>query len=145
MPYHVLSDIVPAEISEAEMIDLTDDVGANAIDQDVYAAHAAKADAIINGNLEAAGYTTPLAPVPTLIKNLSMGFTVFSLYERRRRENMPQSMLDAQRGRERTLREIADGKIRFASTEPQGTGAGVFKTNKTKADREFSSAFLKRF
>ena len=145
MSYHALADIVPSEISELDMIQLTDDTGIGQIDQAIYEAKALAADAEIDGALEAAGFSTPLSPVPQLIKNLSMGLTVWKLFKRKPRMKITDSMQKEEDARQKLLLAITKGDVRFGKTDPQPDSSGFYKGNAKARRREFSARRLKRF
>jgi len=81
MPYSTLADI-QKKISNAELIQLTDDVQAGSIDQDVVDAAIAEADDLIDSY---AGKVkkVPMSPVPGIVAALSATIAVYKLYARR--------------------------------------------------------------
>jgi hypothetical protein len=81
MPYCTESDIL-TEISEAELIGLTDDESTGAVIDAVVTAAIAKADALIDsycGQVE----TVPFTTVPDIVQQHSVTIAIYFLYARR--------------------------------------------------------------
>jgi phage gp36-like protein len=81
MPYSAKADI-QKEISDAELIGLTDDAGAGVMDDAKITAAIARADAIIDsycGQVE----TVPFVTVPAVIKQHSITIAIYFLFARR--------------------------------------------------------------
>jgi phage gp36-like protein len=147
MAYHDLDDL-KKDISEEELIQLTDDAELGAIDTAVYEAARDAADSLIDGYLKGGGYDVPLAPVPTIIKSISKDITIYSLTKRRLRTSIPDSVENTYKAQIKLLESIQAGKVSIGvdrATSASGTGSGSYKTNKTAADRTFSKDVLDGF
>ena len=83
-------------------------------------------------------YTLPLSTVPKIITTISDSFTIFHIYERRNRENMPESILSTRKEGFKLLEQIQKGMLDIGVTgEPQNLSNEI-KTNKTESDRTFN-------
>lgn len=111
MAYHVLADLMPARLTEAELVQLTnDDADASTVDEDVYAECRADAEAEIDGYL-GARYSLPLASTPPLVKRLSITLTIFELFRRRFPEGVPAGrQADADRAH-KLLEQLSRGTV----------------------------------
>lgn len=149
MPYSTLDDL-RKDLSEEELIQLTDDAGLGAIDEAIYAEQRDDADAEIDGYLTGGGYTVPLLPVPRLIVSISKVITSYRLHKRRLKLNMPQSLVDDYKAQVRLLEAIQAGKVAIGETKTGTdngtiTGSGNYRTNKTAADRKFPDKELDKY
>ncbi len=147
MPYSTLEDLL-AELSEDELIQLTDDAGLQAVDTGIFEAQRDAADAEIDGYLTGGGYDLPLLPVPLLIRKISRAITSYNLHRRRLKLSLPESLTVDYRNQVRLLEAIQAGKVSIGVTPSQeaaGTGAGKYRTNKTAADREFGKDRMKGY
>lgn len=144
MPYCTLEDIKKA-IPEANIIQLTDDVGTGVIDQAKVDEAIAYADELINAYLRGR-YQVPLNPVPELIKRLSVDLAIFHLYSRRFELEMPESMMQRRKEIIRLLEQIQKGVVSLGlESGNTGYGQGTYKTNKTTGDRIFTKEKLGQF
>jgi len=130
MPYCLKADIL-TEISEEELIGLTDDEGAGTINDGRVTAAIAKADGIIDsycGQVE----TVPFTVVPAVIKQHSMTLAIYYLYSRRsavpeiRRTNYEDAMSH--------LKDIATGKAALAPVSADDYEIDV-QADRTEEDR----------
>ncbi|WP_051554371.1 gp436 family protein [Desulfobulbus elongatus] len=97
-----LQERVPAQT----LIDLTDDAGADQVDQGVIDRAVADADTEIDSYL-AGRYRVPVAPVPDLLRRLSLDLAVEILYGRRPDIDVPKSVASAAQNARSLLRRIA--------------------------------------
>jgi phage gp36-like protein len=81
MAYCTQADI-EEQLSEDELIQLTDDAGLGSVDTTVVDRAIADADDEINSYLQER-YTVPLSPVPGLVRKLSVDLAIYNLYSRR--------------------------------------------------------------
>jgi phage gp36-like protein len=79
MPYCTIDEL-KNKYTEQKIIELSSE--GEAVDNDVINECIADADAEINGYVQKV-YSTPLDPIPRLIKKLSLNLTIANLYERR--------------------------------------------------------------
>ena len=83
-------------------------------------------------------YTLPLATVPKIITSISDSFTIYHCYERRNRENMPDSILSIRKEGLKLLEQIQKGIQDIGvSGEPQNLSNEI-TINKTDDDRIFN-------
>ena len=135
MAYCAQADI-EEQLSQSELIQLTDDADAGVVDASVVARAIADADDEINSYLQER-YTVPLSPVPGLIRKLSVDVSIYNLYSRRD--------LDAPVRTKRyeddvkLLRSLAKGEASLGLEPPpaEAHGEGI-KTSLKKADRIFT-------
>jgi phage gp36-like protein len=82
MPYSTLTDLQQI-VAEHVLVRLTqDDPDASVVDEDVVASAIADGDAVIDGYLSGR-YATPLSPVPTVVRSISLAFARYALFSRR--------------------------------------------------------------
>lgn len=144
MAYSSLEDLKKA-IPETNIIQLTDDEGLGSVNQNRVDEAIAYADQMIDGYLRGR-YTTPLSPVPGLIKKLSVDLAVFHLYSRRLELEMPEAMMQRYKSAVKVLEQIQKGIVSLG-IEPadDGPGQGYYKTNKADEDKTFSKDVLNQF
>jgi phage gp36-like protein len=80
MAYSTLDDI-EAQISEAKLIQLTDD-DQSAVDESIVNKAIADADSTINSYV-AKAYTVPVVPTPSKLNQLSVTIALYNLFSRR--------------------------------------------------------------
>jgi phage gp36-like protein len=137
--YHTLDDLI-ATLSADTVTQLTDDGDISEIDTSVTDAKAAAAATTIDSYV-GTRYSFPLPSVPGILKEVSLGLTVYELYFRRMGENIPKSIRERRDTAISILEHIRDGKMRLFETDKSGT----MLVNKTAADRLFSRDTLARF
>ena len=133
MPYSTKADI-QKEISDDELIGLTDDESAGIINDARVTAAIARADAMIDsycGQIE----TVPFVIVPPVIKQHSITIAIYFLFARRsavpeiRRKNYEDAIAH--------LKDVAAGKATIGATTEADYDDQV-KTSHTEEDRTFS-------
>lgn len=136
MAYTVKTDILE-QISEAELIQLTDDVGAGSVDDAVVTRAIADADAEIDSYC-GSRYTVPLSPVPARVRQLSVDIAVYHLYARRA-GTLPEERKTRYQDAVRFLRDVASGKASILGVDAPAevTDSGPRATT-VKSDRVFS-------
>jgi phage gp36-like protein len=133
MPYSLKADLL-TEISEDELIQLTDDESAGIVNEARVSAAIAKADGIIDsycGQVE----TVPFTAVPGIIKQHSVTIAIYFLYSRRSAvsEVRAQNYKDAIAH----LKDIATGKAALAPVSTDDYEQ-TLQTSHTDEDRTFS-------
>ncbi|MFH2011683.1 MAG: DUF1320 domain-containing protein [Pseudomonadota bacterium] len=115
MAYSVQTDM-EEQISQNELIQLTDDEDTGEVDTDVLSRAIADADAEIDSYC-ANRYTVPFSPVPAMIRKLSVDIAIYNLFSRR--------ALDVSDERQqrydnaiRFLRDLAKGLISLGAESP---------------------------
>ena len=146
--YCTLDDL-KKDISETELIQLTDDERTGAVNEDRVNAAAGDAAELIDGFLRGR-YALPLNPVPAIIKTIAKEITIYRLYLRRKRQSITQQMTDSYNAQMKLLGQIQKGDVNLGAgevrSEAEGTpSAGSYKTNKTAEDRVFSKETLDKW
>ncbi len=140
MAYAVTADLLQ-QISQAELIQLTDDTLLGQIDESRVARAIADAGAEIDGYL-AKVFSVPVSPVPDLVRNLTVAIAIYNLYSRR--SEVPDNRLERYRAAVRTLENISRGLLTLGTVPapPENTGeAGTFEG----AERVFKRSTLEDF
>ena len=140
MPYSTKADI-QKEISDEQLIALTDDAGSGQMDDAKITAAIAKADGIIDSYCGQVA-TVPLTTVHDVIKEHSITIAIYFLFSRRsavpeiRRKNYEDAIAH--------LKDISTGK---ASLPPVGASEvpGGDETEISSADRIFTRDKMKGF
>jgi phage gp36-like protein len=138
MAYSTKEDLIKAS-SERDIIQLSDDARAKVIDEGVVTEAISKADAIINSYI-GGRYRVPLSSVPLIIGDISTQLAIYFLWERRHRQDMPQSLMEIYKNLIARLKDIHEGRISLPIAEIGGgseQGNGPTKCNKSKKDRLF--------
>jgi phage gp36-like protein len=117
MPYSTLSD-VQDQLSEAELIGLTDDAGAGAVDADVVARAIADADEEIDGYV-GSRVKVPLSPVPGIVRKVSVDTAIYNLYARRH-NSIPEIREKRYDNAMKFLAKVATGTISLGADDPEG-------------------------
>lgn len=135
--YSTLDDIRRL-IPNAIIIQLTDDENTLTVNQVRVNEAIAQADSVINSYC-ATRHTVPFtAPVPAIIKAMSVDIAVYNLYSRRV-EEIPETRSERYKNAIRLLEGIAKGTITLGvAPAPVALREGGVKTNKTKKDRTFT-------
>lgn len=140
MAYCTQSDLLN-QITEAEMVQLTDDAGAGAIDSVKVDAALNAASATIDA-YSGARYALPLQPSEK-VKHLCIDLAIYELEKRRRR--IREATLAARDAALAFLRDLALGRAVLdqpSGAQPQATEADV---KKTEQERVFSDENLEGF
>jgi phage gp36-like protein len=130
MPYCTQADIINLELTEKELIQLTDDPDLGTVTAAMMTAAIAKADAEIDAYCEAR-YAVPFGTVPTIVKGWSATLSAFNLYRNRPK---PTTLVDRYNKAMSWLQAIADGKRSIAGATdtsyslPGSTTEGVAQT-----------------
>lgn len=141
MPYATLSD-VKAQLSETELIQLTDDDNLGTVDEAVVTAAVADASEEIDGYV-GSKYALPLAATPGILKKLCVDVAVYNLFARRH-DSIPDLRRDRYDNAVKFLMAVAAGKISLGMSDPGGSppSSGVGFTG---ADQVMTSDKLGRF
>jgi len=135
MAYSLKTDILE-QVSEAELVQLTDDAGAGSVDDAVVTRAIADADAEINSYCSAR-YTVPFSPVPVMIRKCSVDIAIYDLYARR-----PGTLPDERKSRYqdavRFLRDVAASKANLGADAPAEASESGPQATTVKSDRIFT-------
>ena len=115
MNYCTLADI---DASNTDLVDLTDDNGSGGIDQTVIAKAIANVGELIDGYLRGR-YSLPLNPIPGLLVPLAADMALYSLYARKPRLSIPDSLDKKNSGAIKILENIQNGKILLGVSSPE--------------------------
>ena len=143
MAYCTLDDLKAANISEREMIQLTDDEGIGEINSGRIDRAIKTADDKIESFLRGR-YTLPLNPVPGEINAAAVALTIYYLFLRSRKREIPDIIQARFDEAKETLKNLQSGKQRLGVETP-APEKRVYKTNKTSEDRVFSKDVLDTF
>jgi len=135
MPYCTQDDLLE-QISEAELIQLTDDAGAGAVDETVVERAIADADAEIDA-YAMTRYATPLSPVPAMIRKISVDIAVYHLFARRR--GAPEDRKERYKNAVKFLEGLAKGLISIGAATPAASDDAGPEASTDKADRVFTT------
>jgi phage gp36-like protein len=113
--YCAIADIA-GRIGETTLTQLTDDLGAGGIDEQLVAKAIIAAGATIDAYCQKY-YTTPLSPIPPKIAELCVDITVYDLYSRSDLA-MPEIRKDRNDAAIRFLEKVSDGKIDLGVSTP---------------------------
>ncbi|MCE5335251.1 MAG: DUF1320 domain-containing protein [Desulfobacteraceae bacterium] len=117
MAYSTITDIKD-QLSEAELIGLTDDAGAGTVDAGVVERAIADADEEIDGYIGNRA-TVPLSPVPGIVRKMSVDIALYNLYARRH-DSIPEIRDKRYENALKFLGQVAAGKITLGSADPEG-------------------------
>jgi phage gp36-like protein len=117
-------DIMPARISEAQLLNLTSETDvAQDIDQAVIDDAIESADAIIDSYC-AVKYPVPFTDVPKRVKNLSADIATFNLFQKRSSSlGMPESVRQAYEDAISFLKDVSKGLASLGSEPAPGNTA----------------------
>lgn len=134
MAYCTQSDLTE-QMSTDELVQLTDDTGAGAVDISVAVRAIADADAEIDGYC-ATRYAVPFATVPALIRKVSVEIAIYNLYARR--QGAPEDRRRRYEDAVRWLKDVARGVVALGADAPAEASDGGPETTVAKRDRIFS-------
>jgi phage gp36-like protein len=136
MPYCTKADILNLELTNAELITLTDDKSLGEVATAMVTAAIAKADAEIDGHCQAK-YTVPFVTVPPIVMGWSATLAAFNLYRNRPK---PSTLVDRYNKVMSWLTKISEGKMSIpgatdTSGLPGSTTDGTVQTfRRTQTD-----------
>ena len=130
MAYSVKEDITNLELTETELVQLTDDDKSGSVDDAKVTAAILKADSEIDDYCRGR-YTVPFSPVPDVIKFLSATIAAYWLY--RRRQKVSASMLDKYTKALAKLKAISNGDYSIDGVAEKTESAGIASTTEDVA------------
>lgn len=131
MAYSTQSDL-EKQLPKELLVQLTDDDGDGVIDSGIVPDAIQKADDEINA-YAATRYTVPFAPVPPLVRALSVDLAIWGLYARRGREN--ETVTKRYDRAVQLLRDLAAGKASLGETPgPAESETGLPESTTTVSD-----------
>lgn len=133
MPYSTKTDIL-SEVSEDELIGLTDDEGAGVVNDGRVTAAIAKADALIDSYCSSMA-AVPFTTVPPIVKQQSVTIAIYFIYSRR--SVAPESRAQNYKDAVAYLRDVAAGKASLPIAGDGNTGDTVTATGTTD-DRKWT-------
>ncbi|MDO5306883.1 MAG: DUF1320 domain-containing protein [bacterium] len=138
--YCTLDDI-EKHTSTPTLIQLTSDDGQEIVDKTVVEEALLYSSALIDGYLRGR-YSLPLDICFPLLRVLAVDLSVYRLYSRRMRNEMPEVIETAYKNAIATLRDIQKGVISLQSEndtfESAGFNAEEYKSNKSIIDKLFN-------
>ena len=147
MDYCTIEDI-ETQTSTPTLIQLTSDDGQEAVDRVVAQEAILYSSTLIDGYLRGR-YTLPLDAHFPLLRILAIDLSIYRLYTRRMRNEMPEVIENNYKNAIATLRDIQKGVISLQSEndslETAGFNAEEYKTNKDIIDRLFGKHRLSEY
>ncbi len=140
MAYAVQDDLLQ-QISEEELIQLTDDDLTGVVDLSKVTRAIEDADAEINGYL-AKVHTVPIPSVPDLVRNMSVTIAIYNLYSRR--DEIPESRDKRYKATIKLLENISKGVVTLGEVPAPAENPGE-SVSFSAADRKFSREKLESF
>jgi len=130
MAYCVEADLL-TQISDAQLISLTDDNNTGEIGSTIVTQSIADADAEIDGWI-GKKYEVPLATVPDLVKKLSIDIALYNLFGRSRL--VPEDRKDRYQNAITFLKAVSAGKASLGEDDPEGSpvSATIVTTTSTR-------------
>lgn len=129
-------------ISQDMVIQLTNDDGGDAVDQDILDRNRSACTEIVDGYLRGR-YTVPATSGTELLAGIEADLLVDKLYSRRGNIEKPDTVTENRKQAYALLQSIAKGDIQLE--DQPDAHAGGFVSNKSSADREFPNKTLNRF
>lgn len=140
MSYCTQNDILN-QVPMDDLIQLTDDAGTGAVDEDNVDRAIADADAMIDAYCQGR-YSVPLTTVPDMIRQVSVDIAIYNLYSRR---DMAPDMRDARyKNAVRFLEKVAGGQIELGAATPAPTTSGA-AVEIDQEDRAFTRTRMEGF
>ena len=133
--YCTLDDI-KEQISEDELIQLSDDENTGTVDTAAIDRAIADADAEINGYC-VERYTVPFDPVPDLIRKYCVDISIYNLLSRR--QGADEDRLARYKNAIRFLEKVAKGIVSLGVNAPAETSQDTVSVTTSKSDRIFST------
>lgn len=153
MSYCTINDITK-DLSKEILIELTNDDNK---DTDFVDFEDANDQVVINANEQInaaddeidsyirARYTLPIVNIPERLKQISKDISIYNLYKRRHRQDMPEGIVNIYKDRIKELLNIQAGKIDIGVPEAPQNMAGEIKVNKTASDKIFTDDVLSQY
>ena len=116
MTYCTQTDL-EEQISQNELIELSDDAGAGVVDDSVVTRAIADADGEIDSYC-ASRYTVPFLPVPVMVRKLSVDIAIYNLHTRRAVLKVPEVRQKRYENAVRFLRDVSRGLISLGADAP---------------------------
>lgn len=139
MAYTTKAAII-VKISEATLVQLTDDEGDGSEVDSRVAAAISEAEGMIDGYLRGR-WATPLAePVPEPIPSIATDLAIFALFERRGDFLISDKVIERKKRAEKKLEQIQAGTISFI-----GNGSPAIYATRSTLDRVFTSERMDRY
>jgi len=135
MSYSTQTDLLE-QISESELIQLTDDADAGTVDSDAVSRAIVDADAEIDGYC-GSRYDVPFSSTPVMIRKISVDISIYNLYARRM--GAPEDRKERYDNALRFLRDVGKGVISLGGDAPDIDDDAGPDISVVKSDRIFSS------
>lgn len=147
MDYCTIADI-ETQTSTPTLIQLTSDDGQEIVDRVVAQEAILYSTSLINGYLRGR-YSLPLDTHFPLLRILAIDISIYRLYARRMRNEMPEVIETAYKNAISTLKDIQKGTITLESEndlfETSGFSASEYKTNKDILDKLFGKQRMSEY
>lgn len=131
------------QISESQLIQLTDDAKLGIVDVDILTRVIDASEAEVNGYL-APRYGVPVgSPVPVLVKKWSLDIAIYNLY--RRRQRMPADVRTAYEDTIKALGQVAKGVMTLGVDPPPEESSVSNQSEVLENESDWSRDNLKDF
>jgi phage gp36-like protein len=138
-------DDLLAQISEAELIQLTDDAATGEIDTDKVDRAIADADAEIDGYL-GKQVAVPISPVPPTVRKWSVALAIYNLHLRKGWDMAPDHVRRlAYRDAVAAMKEYAAGRLSLGVDDPDPAPSDSDKVQVSGPEQVFSRDSMKGF
>jgi len=137
MSYNTLDKIKKLRISEAKLIQLTDDADLGIVDEEIAAGVIAGGDALIDSYLRGR-LQLPLNPVPDLIPELALDIYAYGFYSLKPEFEMPKTIAERNATAINTLKLIQKGDVKLGAAEietPAVGGSAAQSISRTRKSR----------
>jgi phage gp36-like protein len=141
MSYCAKADILE-QLDEDILIQLTDDEDTGSVDDDMVTRAIADADAEIDSYC-GVRYPVPFSTVPGIIRKLSVEFSIYNLYARRK--GVSDDRKDRYNNGIRFLRDVSKGVVSLGADDPDSTPSDANTPQISSSDRIFSRDKMKGF
>jgi len=131
MGYCSVEDIEAVIYSE-DLVQLTNDLGGDTVDDTKITDAILYVDCIIDGYLRGR-YTLPLSSIPNELKYIAIDFVVYRLYSRRLVTEVPASVEHKYKEVIKLLTNIQNGKFSLGVEDTDGYDDPILDTNKSTA------------
>ena len=129
-------DDLENQLSEEELIELTDDAGSGSVDATVLARAIADADAEIDSYCSIV-YSVPFSTVPDIIRKVSVDISIYNLYSRRQFV-VPEERKDRYERAVQFLADVAKGMASLGGDAPSQSDSGLPESTTSKDDRIYT-------
>lgn len=138
---YIIKDDIIEQLPEETLKQLTDDEGLDAINDGRVDAAIEDAEGEVNGYLQSR-YSTPLSPVPAVVKKFTTDIAIYNLYARRL--GAPEDREKRYKNAVKFLENVSRGIVTLGADSPQQT-TSANDTSLESASRVFTRKSMEDF